>query len=140
MASAHGNVLDEVTSTSTMLRRFADGSERHVAQIAPAGAMRLWAEPETGGEAYIPLAPDKRARSLAITADVAGRFGYALVPLTVPLSRFAQGGVTTPTPASGGISVHVTADATVPIARKFVEDAARANVRAFRDALAAVGA
>ena len=140
VASAHGNVLDEVTSTSTMLRRFADGSERHVAQIAPAGAMRLWAEPETGGEAYIPLAPDKRARSLAITADVAGRFGYALVPLTVPLSRFAQGGVTTPTPASGGISVHVTADATVPIARKFVEDAARANVRAFRDALAAVGA
>jgi hypothetical protein len=28
----------------------------------------------------------------------------------------------------------------LPIARKFVEDAARANVRAFRDALAAVGA
>lgn len=50
-----------------ILRSFASGGvEKHVAQIAPAGAMRLWAEPETGGEAYIPLAASKRARSREI--------------------------------------------------------------------------
>lgn len=59
---------------------FAAGGtyERHVAQIAPAGAMRLWAEPETGGEAYIPLSQQKRARSVATLADVDRRFGYPL--------------------------------------------------------------
>lgn len=40
--------------------------EQHVAQIAPAGSMRVWAEPETGGEAYIPLAREKWERSRAI--------------------------------------------------------------------------
>jgi len=69
------------------LQEFANGGvrEQHVAQIAPAGAMRLWAEPETGGEAYIPLAPAKRDRSEAILADVADRFGYRL-------EAFADGG------------------------------------------------
>ena len=44
---------------------YANGGmrERHVAQVAPAGSWRVWAEPETGGEAYIPLAPSKRGRS-----------------------------------------------------------------------------
>ena len=54
---------------------FANGAENHVAQIAPAGAMRLWAEPETGGEAYIPLAPSKRAQSTAIYEEVGKRLG-----------------------------------------------------------------
>lgn len=54
---------------------FANGAENHVAQIAPAGAMRLWAEPETGGEAYIPLAPSKRDRSLAIWEETGKRLG-----------------------------------------------------------------
>ncbi|ASD21483.1 phage tail tape measure protein [Cryobacterium sp. LW097] len=54
--------------------------EQHVAQVERAGAMRVWAEPETGGEAYIPLAAGKRGRSSAILADVAGKFGYQLVP------------------------------------------------------------
>lgn len=67
---------------------FAQGGfhEDHTAQIARPGAMRLWAEPETGGEAYIPLAQSKRGRSSAILADVAQRFGYGLTP-------FANGGV-----------------------------------------------
>jgi len=51
------------------------GLENHVAQIAPAGALRIWAEPETGGEAYIPLAASNRARSKAITEAVVRRFG-----------------------------------------------------------------
>ena len=60
--------------------------ENHVAQLVPAGAMRVWAEPETGGEAYIPLAASKRDRSLAILDEVARRFGYGLV------RYFADGG------------------------------------------------
>ena len=50
------------------IMRYASGGmvEDHSAQIAPAGAMRLWAEPETGGESYIPLAPSKRKRSMSI--------------------------------------------------------------------------
>ncbi|MFD6032447.1 phage tail tape measure protein [Cellulosimicrobium funkei] len=69
--------------------KFADGGEHHDAQIAPAGAWRVWAEPETGGEAYIPLAPAKRGRSTSILANVAERFGYDLAPRV----HFANGGV-----------------------------------------------
>lgn len=57
---------------------FADGGvrrENHVAQIAPAGSWRIWAEPETGGEAYIPLAPTKRARSRRIAEETVRRLG-----------------------------------------------------------------
>lgn len=53
--------------------------ENHVAEIAPAGnTVRVWAEPETGGEAYIPLSPAKRQRSEAILEDVANRFGLSV--------------------------------------------------------------
>ncbi|MGC4106046.1 MAG: hypothetical protein QM753_06785 [Thermomicrobiales bacterium] len=54
---------------------FDSGGERHVAEIAPAGAMRLWAEPETGGEAYIPLAASKRQRSRDIWRETGRRLG-----------------------------------------------------------------
>jgi hypothetical protein len=55
----------------------ADGNlyEQHDAQIAPAGAMRVWAEPETGGEAYIPLSPAKRGRSVGIWQETGRRLG-----------------------------------------------------------------
>ena len=70
-----------------LVKYYADGgAEKHTAQIAPAGAMRVWAEPETGGEAYIPMAPGKRGRSTAILGQVADAFGYKLMP-------FADGGV-----------------------------------------------
>jgi TP901 family phage tail tape measure protein len=61
-------------------QRYAEGGirERHEAQIAPAGAMRLWAEPETGGEAYIPLAEAKKHKSIPILRQVAEHFGMAL--------------------------------------------------------------
>ena len=76
--SADGNYFPEV-------KKFANGGiERHVAQIAPAGAMRVWAEPETGGEAYIPFAKSKRARSEQILATVADKFGMRL-------ERYANG-------------------------------------------------
>ncbi|MGW1801587.1 phage tail tape measure protein [Streptomyces sp. NPDC001984] len=65
-----------------LLSFYADGGmrrENHVAQIAPAGSWRVWAEPETyPGEAYIPLAPSKRARSKQILDEVAHRFGASV--------------------------------------------------------------
>jgi TP901 family phage tail tape measure protein len=58
---------------------YANGGmrENHVAQIAPAGAWRVWAEEETGGESYIPLAASKRARSLDIWRETGKRLGVA---------------------------------------------------------------
>ena len=72
----------------------------HRAQIAPAGAWRVWAEPETGGEAYIPMGMNKRGRSQGILAEVARRFGYGLVSAADDeerkrrhVRRFADGGL-----------------------------------------------
>jgi hypothetical protein len=56
-------------------------AEGHIAQIARAGDVRIWAEPETGGEAYIPLAMSKRAGSMTLLSQVAGQFGQRLVPM-----------------------------------------------------------
>ena len=60
----------------------AGGFENHQAQVARGQwPVRIWAEPETGGEAYIPLSPVKRARSTRILDTVAKDFGYNLVPM-----------------------------------------------------------
>lgn len=84
-------------------------SEDHVAQIAPAGAMRVWAEEETGGEAYIPLAESKRDRSTGILRQVAERFGMELV-------AYAEGGIDSlprpPDLSMYGTMVGYTADET----------------------------
>ena len=66
-AEADGGVLDY----------YAQGGvrENHVAQIAKAGDWRVWAEDETGGEAYIPLAPSKRKRSVDIWEETGKRLG-----------------------------------------------------------------
>ncbi|ANP74544.1 phage tail tape measure protein [Cryobacterium arcticum] len=66
------------------------GRENHVAQFARAGTMRVWAEPETGGEWYIPAAAEKRGRSTQILAQAASEFGYQLVPSGA--QSFAGGG------------------------------------------------
>ncbi|TQF05567.1 phage tail tape measure protein [Kitasatospora acidiphila] len=73
--------------------------EEHVAQIAPAGAWRVWAEPETAGEAYIPLAAGKRARSRQILQEVAHRFGGQVVYGLAAGRQFADGGILTSTAA-----------------------------------------
>ncbi|MFG3439940.1 hypothetical protein ACGF0J_22055 [Nonomuraea sp. NPDC047897] len=70
---------------------FASGGEHHVAQIAAPGTIRVWAEPETGGEAYIPLAMSKRARSEEILSEVAERFGGRFYR-TMPVSRTPTSG------------------------------------------------
>jgi len=70
--SANGNIFN---ANGNILTAFAGGGfENHVAQIGN-GITRTWNEPETGGEAYIPLARSKRARSTAILNEVAQRFG-----------------------------------------------------------------
>ncbi|MFC5676075.1 phage tail tape measure protein [Aeromicrobium endophyticum] len=73
------------------ITRFANGGMRdvrdqHVAEIAPAGAMRLWAEPETGGEAYIPLSAAKRPRSRSIAEQTVQILGGTI-------QWFADGGI-----------------------------------------------
>ena len=89
-----------------VIESYANGGvrrERHVAQIARAGAWRVWAEDETGGEAYIPLHPAKRARSVSILEEVARRFGLAVSKqASGSILSFASGGTTTP--VRGGTS------------------------------------
>lgn len=78
LREANGGVVDYYADggiRGRAARHFADGSENHVAQIAPAGAMRVWAEPETGGEGYVPFSPSKRPRSRAITEEIVRRLG-----------------------------------------------------------------
>ncbi|MGO4205186.1 tape measure protein [Rhodococcus sp. TAF43] len=70
---------------------YADGGIQNLpgqAKIQPGSGAGLvqWAEGETGGEAFIPLAQSKRGRSTSILADVAARFGYGL-------TAFAEGGI-----------------------------------------------
>ncbi|MGP8302001.1 phage tail tape measure protein [Streptomyces inhibens] len=85
---ANGGVVDYyadggVREGADRLRR---RREQHVAQIAPAGSWRIWGEPETQGEAYVPLAASKRDRSKAVVEDVVGRFGGQV-------AWYANGGV-----------------------------------------------
>ncbi|QMU19355.1 phage tail tape measure protein [Gordonia rubripertincta] len=48
--------------------------------FAGRGEGTIFAEQETGGEAYLPLAPSKRGRSTDILATVAKMFGFDLIP------------------------------------------------------------
>lgn len=54
---------------------------------SPRSRLFQWAEPETKGEAFIPLAESKRSRSTEILSAVAGMFGLQVTPM-------ADGGIT----------------------------------------------
>ena len=84
---AGGGILKGVKTPQ--IKTYAGGGiENHVAQIARgAWPVRVWAEPETGGEAYLPLAKSKRKRSLEILRQVMEEFGLG------HLAQFADGGV-----------------------------------------------
>ncbi|MBZ6211627.1 hypothetical protein KVH31_34595 [Streptomyces olivaceus] len=84
--SADGNIYG-----GARVQRFADGGtrENHVAQIAQP-TYRMWAEPETGGEAYIPFAASKRPRSRAIAEETVRRLGGD----PASIDWYASGGVT----------------------------------------------
>ena len=84
-SSANGNIF-------LGAQHFAKGgfakTENHIAQIASAGT-RIWAEPETLGEAYIPLALSKRVRSRQILQKTA-----ELLNMTTPQPKeYANGGI-----------------------------------------------
>ena len=92
------------------LQGYRGGSENHRAQIAKgASKFRIWGEPETGGEAYIPLATSKRSRSMKILEQVAQHFGLSLsqqfndggflggASFGSGITSFASGGTTTKT-------------------------------------------
>ncbi|ALI26569.1 putative EXPORTED PROTEIN [Mycolicibacterium fortuitum] len=69
------------------LSSYADGKLPRTALIQhPVGSRGLvqWAEPSTGGEAFIPLAPGNRRRSTAIWLETGRRLGAL---------RFEQGGI-----------------------------------------------
>lgn len=55
------------------------------ARIQRAGTLVQWAEPQTGGEAFIPLAPAKRGRSRQIASETVARLGG--------VAQFADGGI-----------------------------------------------
>lgn len=91
------------------VKAFANGSENHVAQISRGQTpFRVWSEPESGGEAYIPLSPAKRPRSLKILEEVAKMFGFSLY------QQFANGGLSgfNTGPKTSGVSTGVSALAT----------------------------
>lgn len=75
--------------------------EKHVAQIARAGDWRVWAEPETGGEAYLPRR-GSRTRAKGILDVAAGWYGFQVqdTPLGGPgdphVRTFREGGFYTP--------------------------------------------
>lgn len=99
--NADGSIRQYVDGGITALEAFANGGARLpdqalIQKADPRGGLVQWAEPSTKGEAFIPLADSKRARSTSILATVAKMFGFQLFPDgTMPdsLSGLA-GGVT----------------------------------------------
>lgn len=82
------------------------GRENHTAQIARgSNNYRVWAEPETGGEAYIPLAMSKRLRSLKILEQVASHFGLSL-------ERYADGGLISGNKVSSNVTTFASGGTT----------------------------
>lgn len=138
--SRNGSILDGFGRgiagfDAERVKFFANGGiEKHIASIFPASAnLRVFAEPETGGEAYIPLAASKRPRSVAILTEVARMFGFSL---TRNMQQYGNGGgygrtsPTTNNTASVHIGTLVTTDA----------DAAVKKIRTSQqDALAVAG-
>ncbi|MSS45289.1 phage tail tape measure protein [Cutibacterium sp. WCA-380-WT-3A] len=141
--SAAESALSRLTRTRSVVIRAAVGGvsgavagllahanggiyERHDAQIAKAGTYRVWAEPETEGEAYIPFARSKRGRSRAIAAQAVQRLGGAV-------QWFANGGITGAQLASVNLTLNApTGDiaelnAAVRAATKATRDRQRAS-------------
>jgi hypothetical protein len=71
--------------------------------FAPASTARVFAEPVTGGEAYIPMSISKRARSEKILGEVAHRFGFEITKA----QQFANGTPVAPNGPSVDAQVHI---------------------------------
>lgn len=90
---AHGGIVEFYAAGGTPgMDRAGDVRNAHAPAIVPAGTNRMFAEEETGGEAYIPLRNDwRRSRAVSILGAVADRFGLSLVK---DAQQFALGGLT----------------------------------------------
>ncbi|AUH68525.1 tape measure protein [Gordonia sp. YC-JH1] len=90
---ADGAIVPYVDGGIAASEAFANGGLKEIRKPRRAdifqgrGAGTIFAEEETGGEAYIPLAASKRKRSTDILATVAERFGLGLV------RKYADGGI-----------------------------------------------
>lgn len=106
-----------------IVQAFANGGLVHAANglnrqsmIARGGANIMWAEPETGWEAYISGKPGQENRNRAILAEIAPRFGLETYAPSKSLaggygqvkafSGFSPGN-SSQGPASGGYGMHV---------------------------------
>lgn len=99
---------------------FAGGGtyEDHVAQIGDGRVSRIWNEPETEGEAYIPFAQSKRKRSQQIAMETVSRLGG--------VAHFANGGTTGSAGSAGwdaGLLAHALASATERAVSKSLQGA-----------------
>lgn len=92
VANVHGEVTVKVAGTGPTGRAVmaSGGLLPSDAVVQPPGTLVQWAEPETGGEGFIPLAASKRRRSTQVLEQIAGMFGYHLDP---ERTEFASGGV-----------------------------------------------
>jgi hypothetical protein len=105
-----------IRAAANRIKAFAAGAERHIAQIGKPGEIRIWNEPETQGEAYIPLAPAKRKRSEAILQRVAEMFGGQVVWFANgALRQYAQGAAPSSGVRSTVRSRTATAEAASPL-------------------------
>lgn len=90
ISDAGGNPVPELNPRMFGAIAMAFGGLRQISKpqsadiYAGRGAGTIFAEEETGGEAYIPLAPGKRPRSMAILREVMRIFG---------VNSFADGGL-----------------------------------------------
>lgn len=82
-SNANGSIRQYADGGIAALESYANGKTPDQALIQkamPGPGLVQWAEPETGGEAYIPLGKNKRARSQSILATVADMFGLVVMP------------------------------------------------------------
>lgn len=107
--------------------RYAGGGLRR--DLPPFVAARptvLFGETSTGGEAYIPLGPQKRQRSTMLLSDVAALFGLAVVK---PAAAMASGGIMQSF-ASGGTAGDVSLSSILSEWSTAVHPSTRAQVDA----------
>lgn len=128
---AAGGIV-EFAGGGMTVQSFARGGESHIAQIARPGDFRLWAEPETGGEAYIPLANDwRRPRAVSVLEAVSRRFGLQVAP------QGTGGGTTVVNHVS--VPIHVSADLSAMAMARLEDAAGRAARGALASAMAGAG-
>ena len=133
--SARGNVFLGAGAPVAFARGgVREDHEPQIARPTP-GRVRVWAEPETQGEAYIPFANDgRRGRAKSITEYVARRFGGSV-------TWHADGSADDWTPDMSGIMAYAASLKVDPSAvadqRKKVADQSAALNKAIRDLKAA---